>query len=272
MTSHLVRDGDATARGAVAGAAALFGSAAIATELLEPSLSAPAIAAWRIIIGGVALVVVSCCAGAAPWQYPRHLRITIAGALCVIAFQVGFFVAVGRLSAAVATMITIGTCPLAAGLAHRLRHRSVLGRRWWAGVSLAWGGIALMTTQGASDVVGAAVLPAGFAAAVAGRHPFGDASTLAAVTYAGLISTAVAYVLWARGLHVLSLPAPVAGHGVARPIRAGFQSAEAPASLHLQLQRGVPNCNEANERPVVGPSSARRRTQPPGLGPVLSIT
>jgi drug/metabolite transporter, DME family len=56
-----------------------------------------------------------------------------------------------------------------------------------------------------ATVFGAAVLPAGFAAAVAGGHPFGDASTFAAVTYAGSISTAVAYVLWARGLRVLSL-------------------------------------------------------------------
>jgi drug/metabolite transporter (DMT)-like permease len=56
-----------------------------------------------------------------------------------------------------------------------------------------------------ATVFGAAMLPAVVLLAVAGTDPFSAAGTTTALLYLGLVTTAVAYLLWSSGLATLSL-------------------------------------------------------------------
>jgi DME family drug/metabolite transporter len=228
---------------AVAAASGLFGTTAIVTVLLAPELPAPTAAGWRVVIGGLGLVALSVLAGHAPWRYPARWAPTAIGGLSFLTFQCGFFFAVGRVGAATATIVAIGTGPIVAGLIDRVHPGVRLRRRWWIGVAVAAGGIALMSsaegvvmdpagwvgaiTSGAffaffgaairdlttdrpaltaiATVFGAAVLPAAILLAVLGTNPFAEPGSAAAVLYVGVVTTAVSYALWVRGLAVLTL-------------------------------------------------------------------
>lgn len=228
---------------AVAAASVLFGTTAIVTLLLAPELPAATAAGWRVVIGGLGLVAVSMVAGHAPWRYPARWAPTVIGGLSFLLFQCGFFFAVSRVGAATATIVAIGTGPVVAGLIDRV-HRGVrLRRRWWIGVGVAVVGIAVMSSadgvvpdpagwagavaSGAffalfgaairdlttdrlgltaiATVFGAAVPPAVILLVVMGTNPFTDGGSTAAVLYVGVVTTAVAYALWVRGLAVLTL-------------------------------------------------------------------
>jgi DME family drug/metabolite transporter len=141
-------------RAAVAAAAILFGTSATSTRLVDGMPDALTVAAWRQVIGGSALVVAAAVIGQAIWRYPFRWRPTIVGGLAVVAFQVGFFAAVDRLGVATATMVVIGTGPIAAGLLDRLLHGTRPTRRWVTGVAVAIAGIAMMS-GGGGDVVAA---------------------------------------------------------------------------------------------------------------------
>jgi DME family drug/metabolite transporter len=149
--SSTTADSSASGRVAIAAAAVLFGTSATSTRLVDGLPDALTVAAWRQVIGGVALVVVAAAFGQAVWRYPFRWRPTTVGGLAVVAFQVGFFDAVDRLGVATATMVVIGTGPIAGGLLDRLLHGTRPTRRWVAGVAVAITGIAMMS--GGGDVV-----------------------------------------------------------------------------------------------------------------------
>ena len=228
---------------AVASASALFGTTAVATLLLAPELPAVTTAGWRVVVGGLVLVAISVLFGRAPWHYRMRWRPVIVGGLAFVAFQLGFFAAVGRVGAATATIIAIGVSPIAAGAIDRVQRGIRLRRSWWVGIVVAVAGIAvlsgadgvlpdplgwasavmsgcffavfgaairdLMSDRPAltaiATVFGAAILPAAVMLAVAGTNPFVDPGSTAAVLWVGVVTTGVAYGLWVRGLAVLSL-------------------------------------------------------------------
>ena len=231
------------ARTAVGTAALLFGTSGVAGQLLAPGLAPATAAGWRVLIGGGALVVLSVVARQAPWRYPLRRPAIVIGGLAFLGFQLGFFMAVGRLGVAAATIVTIGTGPIVAGMLDRLRRGTRLRPRWWAGVGLAIAGITVMTGMNGvrldpvgvasavaagccfpvfgdvirdlttdrpamtaiATVFGAATLPAALLLAVAGTDPFSTPGTTATLLYLGLVTTAVAYLLWSTGLATLSL-------------------------------------------------------------------
>ena len=242
-TQSATRRSTSAAIGAVAAAAVLFGTSGVATRLLAPGLAAPTTAGWRIVIGGGVLVVVSAAVGRAPWSYPHRWRVIVPGALAFLGFQLGFFLAVGRVGVATATILTIGTGPVVAGLLDRVRRGTELLLRWWMGVGVAIAGIALVTGAGGvlfdpigwaaavgagccfplfgdairdltgdrptltavATVFGAAMPPAGVLLLLCGTDPFASPATTLALLYLGLVTTAAAYVLWSAGLAALSL-------------------------------------------------------------------
>ncbi len=228
---------------AVAAAAVLFGTSGVATRVLAPGLAATTTAGWRIVIGGGVLVVISAALGRAPWSCPCPWRVIVPGALAFLGFQLGFFLAVNRVGVATATIVTIGTGPVVAGLLDRVRHGIALRIRWWIGVAVAVPGIAIMTGAGGvlfdpigwvaaigagccfpvfgaairdltadrpaltavATVFGAAMLPAAGLLLLFGTDPFAGPGTSPALLYLGLVTTAAAYALWSAGLAVLSL-------------------------------------------------------------------
>jgi DME family drug/metabolite transporter len=240
MHSNDVRRG--AGRSAVALAATLFGTAAVASRV--PHGPAPmTAAAWRIVVGGSALLVVAVICGQQPWRYRIRWRPTMLGGTAVVAFQAGYFASVDRLGVATATMITIGAGPVAAGCLEWCRAGAAPSRRWCGGVALALVGIAALAGGGPvavdpsawlialatgacfpaygaatrelghdrtplaaiATVFGAAVPPALVMATFVGGSPVASPGTVAVVLYLGLVTTAAAYVLWAIGLSRLAL-------------------------------------------------------------------
>src|SRR3954462_7732715 len=164
-------------------------------------------------------------------------------AIGVCTYQLSFFAAVKLTGVAVGTVVAIGTGPAAAGILGRLVNGERLTRRWAtatlaaaAGVALLAGdgggavdpgGIALAVTAGAGYATctvlskrliasGAApegVMAAGFGGAavllvpvlaLAGPGFLTGAGGIALALYLGAIPTALAYVLFSRGLRALS--------------------------------------------------------------------
>jgi DME family drug/metabolite transporter len=237
------RTSTAIGAGAVAAAALLFGTSGVVTQVLAPGLAATTTAGWRIVIGGGVLVVISAALGRAPWSYSRRWRVIVPGALAFLGFQLGYFLAVGRVGVATATIVTIGTGPLVAGLLDRVRRGTALRARWWMGVAVAIAGIAVMTGAGGvlldpigwvaaigagccfpffgdaireltadrpaltavATVFGAAILPAAMLLVLAGTDPFATKGAAVTLLYLGLVTTAAAYALWSAGLAELSL-------------------------------------------------------------------
>lgn len=234
------RAGAAAAPLAVAVAAALFGTSATVAQLHAPALEPVSIAAWRLIVGGTALVVASWAAGCAPWRFAARPATVLLGSGTVVAFQAGYFAAVERLGVAQATVVTIAAGPIAAGVLDHCRGRASMTGRWAAGAGLTVAGVAVMSSGGwSTDATGwALAILAGCGFPVYGEvlrtlgadRPglaavatvFGGAVPLAAVgvlftdlaavpavgdlgavLYLGLVATAAAYLLWAYGLRTL---------------------------------------------------------------------
>ncbi len=174
------------------------------------------------------------------------------GAICVADFQLAFFAAVVRTGVATGTVVTIGSAPVFAGLLSGSRP----SMRWTASTIAAVVGCALLVGGGRSAGVqplgvGLALLSGlGYAsyATIAGRlinsgaddravigslfagagivlfpalafgslGPMATVSGALVVAYLGVVTTAVPYVLYARGLR--SVPVPVATTlGLAEP-------------------------------------------------------
>jgi DME family drug/metabolite transporter len=172
---------------------------------------------------------------ARPWP-----RLAVAlGGLGVAAYQLAFFAAVADTGVAVGTVVALGSAPVFAGLLSRIVHRQTLDARWAACTALATAGVATLVAAGSDTgniapkgVALALVAGIGYAAyTVAAKHMLdqghrpeqvmartfgtgaivllpiipatGALSTAPAVAealYLGAIPTALAYVLFARGL------------------------------------------------------------------------
>jgi drug/metabolite transporter, DME family len=177
-------------------------------------------------------------------------------AVSMASYQVTFFSAVAATGVAIGTVVTIGSAPVLAGLVSRITGGSALTGRWMVTTALAVAGAAVLITGGrASGVHPAGVvlgLLAGLSYAVyavgAGRlitgglparivmgGLFGCAAVLLlpvflagplgwlltargafVVLHLGLITTAVAYLLYARGLRTTPVPVAVT-LGLAEP-------------------------------------------------------
>ena len=220
-------------------AAVCFGTTGTA-QAIGPATSPVAVGAARIVIGGALLVLI---ARGLHVALPRR-SVTAAGiAVGVCVYQLSFFAAVNLTGVAVGTVVAIGTGPAAAGALGRVVNGERLTGRWAlatvcaaAGVVLLAGdgggtvepaGIALAITAGlgyatctvlskrliAAGSAPEGVMAAGFGGAavllvpvlaLAGPGFLTSAGGLGLAVYLGAIPTAVAYVLFSRGLRSLT--------------------------------------------------------------------
>jgi drug/metabolite transporter, DME family len=191
--------------------------------------------------------------GDRPWRVRATIGLAAAA---VAGYQVSFFTAVRVTGVAVGTVVAIGSAPVLTGLLSRLTGGPPLGRRWTAATAAAVAGCVVLVTGGrAAGVRPEGVLlalAAGFCYAVyavaaarliARGSPetavmgllFGGAAVLlapvlvvspdgwlvtarglAVVGYLGIVTTAVAYLLYGRGLRTISAPMAVT-LGLAEP-------------------------------------------------------
>jgi drug/metabolite transporter, DME family len=223
-------------------AAVLFGTTGTA-QALGPDGTAPlAVGSARILIGAALLALVARrVAAAAPPAWDRRV-LALAG-VCVAVYQVSFFVAVDLTGVAVGTVVAIGSGPAFAGLLARLFEGERLTGRWAAATGLAAAGVVLLVAgSGGAEVdpagVGLALVSGlGYAGYTVGAKrllrvghapeavmawAFGIGAVLlvpvlavsagawlatpgglALALYLGAVPTALAYVLFARGLQRL---------------------------------------------------------------------
>jgi drug/metabolite transporter, DME family len=220
-------------------AATCFGTTGTA-QAIGPGGSPVAVGAARIVFGGLLLVLV---ARRVRVRMPSVSRGLVGMACAVALYQLSFFAAVRLTGVAVGTVVAIGTGPAAAGLLGRVVNGERLDARWAQATALAAVGVLLLAGDGGGSVnptgvalaitsgVGYAtytvltkrmldageapegVMAAGFGGAglllapaliLAGPGFLATPGGLAVAAYLAAVPTALAYVLFSRGLRHLS--------------------------------------------------------------------
>jgi DME family drug/metabolite transporter len=220
-------------------AAICFGTTGTA-QAVGPQASAVAVGASRIVLGGALLVLVARVMRVA---LPRRVAPVLAIAAAVALYQLSFFAAVKLTGVALGTVVAIGSGPAAAGALGRIVNGERLSSRWALATGLAAAGVLLLVGGGGASVdpkgvalaavsgLGYAsytvlskrlieegeapegVMAAGFggatvllvpALALAGPGFLASPGGLAMALYLAAIPTALAYVLFARGLRRLT--------------------------------------------------------------------
>ena len=237
-------------------AAVCFGTTGTA-QALGPDAAPVTVGAVRIAIGGALLLLVARAVPSAAAAWPR--RDVAIVAVAIAAYQLAFFAAVHRTGVAVGTVVALGSAPAIAGVTARVADGEPLTGRWALATAVACLGVLLLVLGGASasvDPLGialAVVSGTGYATYTvlanrllrAGHAPervmavsfslgavllapvllLGDLSWMARTDglvmalFLGAVPTALAYVLFARGLRSLS-PGETATLTLAEPLTA----------------------------------------------------
>ncbi len=218
-----------------------------------------AVGAVRLAVGGVALLALAGTRGVLRngTRWPPNSTVLAAGSMA--AYQLFFFAAVARTGVAVGTVVTIGSSPVLAGVLGLFLRGERPERRWLMATTLAIAGCGQLIFSGSSVSVEPAgvllALGAGTAYAVyavsskgllEGRPPdavmavvfclgalflspflfildlnwLAQARGLVVALHLGLVATAAAYTLFARGLTAVPVATAVT-LSLAEPLTAG---------------------------------------------------
>lgn len=256
----------------VLSAAVLFGTTGTA-QALGPDASPLAVGAARIAVGGALLALVAWLMRGEPSDRPWSHGALGATAIGIVGYQLCFFAAVADTGVAVGTVVALGSAPAMSGLLSRVVDGTRLDRRWTACTALATAGVLLLVLSGADAQVSVpgivlalgagasyavytvsskrlltdghspeSVMAAGFGLAAIALLPLlvikgGEVASVDGVAlaiYLGAIPTALAYVLFARGLKWLT-PGETATLTLAEPLTAAVLGtvvlAERPGAL-----------------------------------------
>lgn len=239
MTRSLLRPGALP----VLLAATLWGTTGTSQALAPAAAQPQVVGALRLVVAGSALVLWAVLTGRLRGLGGWPWRGTAVAAVSMAAYQPLFFAGVDRAGVATGTVVTLGVAPIVAGLLSWLVTGARPNRRWAAATTLAIIGAAMLVLQGGESVLdpGGIGLSAGAGAAyatyvvtskqlVAARPRqvvlpvvFGLAGLLLAplllsgelgwlrtargalvALHLGLLATALAYVLFLRGLSQIS--------------------------------------------------------------------
>lgn len=220
----------------VVSATALFGTIGTA-RVLGPDVSSWSVGGLRLGVAAVALVVVAWWLdGHVPFRSLLRRRESLLAGAGQAAFQVTFLTAVQLTGVAVGTLVAIGSAPLVTGLLTR-----AMSRRWLLSTGLGLVGLVLLVTGSAEGLSAAgvalaagagvsyavyttassrlaveappaSVTAAGFVVAAALLAPalvvtdnawVTEPSGLALLVYLALAATALAYLLFVRGLRTV---------------------------------------------------------------------
>jgi len=227
-------------------AAILWGTTGTAQAFAPKTASSLAIGAIRLSLGGAILLILALTKGSlSGGNWPRVA--TVIAALGMAAYQPFFFAGVAKTGVAAGTMVTIGSAPIIAGLFGFIVRGERPGHRWVIATALAILGCVLLLTSrnrlsvDASGFVMAICAGLSYATyAVANKkllenHPpeaaiavifclsaillipllvtadlswLEEGRGLLVAIHLGLVATAIAYILFARGL--ASLPVATA--------------------------------------------------------------
>ncbi len=223
----------------VLAAAVLWGTTGTAQALAPPNAQPIAVGAVRLAIGGSALLFFSASNGRLSNYKQLPLRPTLVGAASIAAYQLCFFAGVSLTGVAVGTIVAIGSAPILAGVLEWLVDRERPQSHWVAATLLAVTGCTLLIASGGalSIHIGGVFLALGAGASYAvyahtskqllGQQPpdlvtavlfslgailllpilfvtdlnwLAISRGLAVALHLGLVATALAYILFTRGL------------------------------------------------------------------------
>lgn len=241
-------------------AAMLWGTTGTA-QALAPDGAQPAIVGTaRLAVGGVALLALAAARRALNKGGRWPLMTTLIAAACMAAYQLFFFAGVARTGVAVGTVVGIGSSPILAGIIGFLVRGERPGRKWATATAMAVMGCGLLITAGQSiqvDPLGLLLATCAGAAyacfTVASKYLLEDRPPetvmavvfcigalfllpffftadlawlvqprgLAVVLHLGLVTVAIAYTLFARGLSKVPV-ATAATLTLAEPLTAGI--------------------------------------------------
>jgi DME family drug/metabolite transporter len=253
-----------TARLQVLLAALCFATTGTAQALGPAGTDPVGVGAARILVGGALLVAVALAGRGSLQKASWAPKPVIAAVAAVASYQLAFFAAVADTGVAVGTIVALGSAPALAGLFEWLLDRRRPAPRWAIATALACLGVALLALAGGDASVSplgmALAVVAGGSYAVytlaakrllsAGHAPeavmavaFGLAAVvllpalllsspgwllhadgIALALFLGVIPTALAYALFARGLRRLSA-SETATLTLAEPLTAGVLGA-----------------------------------------------
>lgn len=228
----------------VLAAAILWGTTGTAQAFAPEGAPPTVIGAMRLAIGGTALLVFAASRGVLFLEKRWPFLPTISAAGSMAAYQVFFFAAVATTGVAIGTVVTIGSAPIIASVLGYIFRGDRPNSRWGIATLLAISGCSLLITASGSVYVNVGgvlmALGAGFfyaSSIVASKILLQDRPPDAAMAvvfslgaiflspllitgelswlekpngvivalHLGLIATAMAYVLYARGLTILPL-------------------------------------------------------------------
>jgi DME family drug/metabolite transporter len=223
----------------VLAAAVLWGTTGTAQAFAPEGATPLSVGTVRLVIGGLALVFLVRARGKLSDIRSYPPRPTILAAVGIAAYQLCFFAGVSRTGVAVGTIVGIGSAPIMAGLLEWMVYGERPGRRWLLATTLALLGTILLVVASSRldvDPLGIALaLGAGFSYAVytmaskailPGRSPDAVMAVIFALgaiillptlffashrwilepvglivaLHLGLVTVALAYILFGRGL------------------------------------------------------------------------
>lgn len=134
-------------------AAICWGTTGTAQAFAPEGATPLAVGAVRLAVGGAALLLWAFVRRSFRAEQPWPLRATLSAAICMAAYQLCFFAAVDRTGVAVGTVVAIGSGPVIAGVLGWLVNRDVPGWHWALATVLATVGCALLGLSGGSVTV-----------------------------------------------------------------------------------------------------------------------
>jgi DME family drug/metabolite transporter len=151
VTAPHGRDG-ARGRLLVVAAALLWGTTGTAQALGPPGASPAAVGTIRVVFGGIVLVAVAATTQGV--ARPRlHVGALVVAGAAMAGYQLFFFSAVRATGVAIGTVVAIGSSPVIAALGAKVVHGERLRGRWVLGTALAAAGCVLLLAGGRSLTV-----------------------------------------------------------------------------------------------------------------------
>ncbi len=232
----------------VLAAAVLWGTTGTAQAFAPEGATPLSVGTARLVVGGLALILLVRARGGLTDIRSYPPRPTLIAAVGVAAYQLCFFAGVSRTGVAVGTIVGIGSAPVMAGLLEWMVYGQRPGRHWMIATTLALIGCVLLIVAGSRvdiDPLGVLLaMGAGFSYAVytmaskailPGRSPDAVMAVIFALgavmllptlffashrwilepgglviaLYLGLVTVALAYILFGRGLAAVTVSTTV---------------------------------------------------------------